>query len=130
MLAGMGGGVISGWVFLSVSVASKGSLRSQAVWSERFVLEDPKGHNRARLTLFRAEWPNLVLYDKEGQYAARLGLSPEGEPFLKLYDRKGQTRAVLGYTRLKNRETGAVETRPTSSLVFFSEDGQVIWKAP
>ncbi len=43
---------------------------------------------------------------------------------------KGTTRATLGHTSLKTVRTGVVQTRPSSSLVLFGEDGKVIWSAP
>lgn len=43
---------------------------------------------------------------------------------------KNLTISCFGSIDLKNAKIGVIEKRPPSSLVFFSEGGRPIWKAP
>lgn len=74
--------------------------------------------------------PTLILMDSAMKNRALLGLRKDGEPYLTLLDKNGQIRATLGSIELKNPLTGSREKRPSSSLVFFDEDGKIIWCAP
>ncbi|MGH8856752.1 MAG: hypothetical protein ACREXG_01785 [Polaromonas sp.] len=75
------------------------------------------------------------LYIKRGRSldsrgAVNLSVTKEGQPALMLQDEDGIMRSTLGETALKRPDSGAIEQRPVSSLVFFNKHGQVIWKAP
>ena len=64
-----------------------------------------------------------------GERLALLAMGTDGSPYLRLKDKNG-FNAVLGSTNLKQAQTGVIEKRPASSLVFFNKDGKVIWEAP
>jgi hypothetical protein len=68
----------------------------------------------------------LNLFSKDGN----LQLSTVGGPALRLNDAEGKLRAVVGASQLETTRTGAVETRPASSLVLFDKNGKVLWSAP
>ena len=57
-------------------------------------------------------------------------LTPENEPVLELTDAGGKLRATLGSSTVKNEKTGAMEKRPTSSLLLYDETGTVVFAAP
>lgn len=73
--------------------------------------------------------PTLGLVDENGKHRAFLALE-DGRPSLKLYDEKGITRTAIGSVDLVTKSTGTETRRPLSSLVFFNDKGEVIWKAP
>ena len=64
-----------------------------------------------------------------GERLALLAMGADGSPYLRLEDKNGFS-AVLGSTNLKQAQTGVIEKRPASSLVFLNKDGEVVWKAP
>ena len=64
-----------------------------------------------------------------GERLALLAMGADGSPYLRLKDKNGFS-AVLGSTNLKQAQTGVIEKRPASSLVFLNKDGEVVWKAP
>lgn len=59
----------------------------------------------------------------------RINLDAENN-HLELLDENQKVRAGLGRESLKYTETGGEEIRPESSLVFFKDDGKVLWEAP
>jgi hypothetical protein len=73
--------------------------------------------------------PGLGLVDKNGKFRTLLTLD-DGKPSIMLRDEKGISRAVLGSVELVNKSTGTETKRSLSSLVFFDDTGDVIWKAP
>jgi hypothetical protein len=58
-----------------------------------------------------------------------IGFDDINTPSVKLYDKKQNLRAILGSADLV-KATGTQIKTPLSSLVFFNEKGNVIWKAP
>ncbi len=82
----------------------------------------------------------LSLSGLEGKIRAEIGVDATGTCFL-LKDLKGKTRVELGNTQIAFGKEGVfkkqtasddftIEQRPISSLVFYSEMGNVLWSAP
>lgn len=89
-------------------------------------------NDQAAKILISSHSPGVVL---EGPY--NLPASPgmalninSGGANLSLYDAEGKRRMVLGSALLENPKTGVETSYPLSSLVFFKEDGEVLWNAP
>jgi hypothetical protein len=74
--------------------------------------------------------PSLRLLDQHWRVRASLAAWPDGSPYLELIDKDGQARAILGYTELMVMPAGTIERRPASSLVFLSDQGEVLWRMP
>lgn len=58
-----------------------------------------------------------------------IGFDDSDTPIIKLFDEKQQLRATIGSADLV-KKTGTKIKTPLSSMVFFNEKGNVIWKAP
>lgn len=67
---------------------------------------------------------------KSGNYAVALDADPDGDGPALILQVEGKDRAVLGGTRLSTPSTGITEIRPAGSLVFFDDEGNVLWSAP
>lgn len=67
---------------------------------------------------------------KSGDYAATLNADPDGDGPSLVLQVERKNRAVLGATRLSRASTGTTEIRPAGSLVFFNDEGTVLWRAP
>ena len=74
--------------------------------------------------------PSLRLLDQHWRVRASLAAWPDGSPYLELIDKDGQARAILGYTELMVMPAGTIERRPASSLVFLSNQGEVLLRMP
>jgi len=72
----------------------------------------------------------LRLVDTHWKTRATLATWPDGSPFLQLMDREGKDRALLRYTEVTARGTGELIKRPGSSLLFFDQEENVVWRAP
>jgi hypothetical protein len=71
--------------------------------------------------------PALLFANKAGKARASITLLREGDPVIALSDQDGKTlRAVWGPISAEASPTDETDT----SLVFFGQDGQVVWKAP
>jgi len=128
---------------LASSLLLVGALSSppRIVGAEHFVLRDPGGKVRARLStvgdstvlsfqdhngLIRSSltvgddgFPGLVFHDRHGEVRVFLGVV-DGEPLLMLRDRQGKQRAMV---KLR-KEDGA-------PLLFVTDaDGKTLWHAP
>jgi hypothetical protein len=85
---------------------------------------------RAGLGVLPNGSPGLALLDRAGRTRATLNLASEGRPNLILSDGAGKTRATLGTASLEGVKTGEEKSLPESSLIFFDNDGKLIWQAP
>jgi hypothetical protein len=74
--------------------------------------------------------PSLRLLDQNWRVRASLAAWPDGSPYLELVDKDGQARTILGYTELMVMPAGTIERRPASSLVFLSDQGDVLLRLP
>lgn len=93
-------------------------------------LYDRSGKPSVWVTTLLPGFPMLALFDKTGAMRAALKVELNGSPTLRLLDKDAKPRAALGAIELKTIKTGAVEKRPTSSLVLFGDEGKAIWSAP
>ncbi len=73
---------------------------------------------------------SLRLVDTHWKTRAALATWPDGSPFLQLTDRDGKDRALLRYTEVTARATGELIKQPGPSLLFFDQEGTVVWQAP
>ena len=90
------------------------------------------GNNNATISLSLNEGqPSLLLTSKDGTPRASLTLITNDEPVVAFYDRDGKAfRALLGTLTTEALSPGKTGPRTHSSLVFFDEQGNVLWKAP
>jgi len=90
------------------------------------------GNNNATISLSLNEGqPSLLLTSKDGTPRASLTLITNDEPVIALYNQDGKAfRALLGTLTTEVLSSHKTETRTHSSLVFFDEQGNVLWKAP
>jgi len=98
--------------------------------SPEVLLIDKSNKVRVKLEIEGDGEPRLALYDGARQPRVAVGTQSDGGPGVVLLDENGRLRAALGSSWLEQRNTGAVEERPDSSLVLFDKDGKVIWQAP
>ena len=94
------------------------------------LLIDKSNKVRVKLEIEGDGEPRLALYDGARQPRVAVGTQSDGGPGVVLLDENGRPRAALGSRWLEQRNTGAVEERPDSSLVLFDKDGKIIWRAP
>lgn len=137
---------------LVVMIGATWSKVPDEVKARKFVLIGEKGKRRgvwwgfddvSTLDLLNKDGTEVVLrlsvnplYGAEvslgrgvGERLVLLAMGTDGSPYLRLEDKNGFS-AVLGSTNLEQAQTGVIEKRPASSLVFFNKDGKVIWEAP
>jgi hypothetical protein len=104
------------------------------VWeggAPNLIFFDKEGNVRSAPGLSESGLSKLILYTEGRKQAGiRLLVARDGTPSLKLFDEQGKARAVLCSTELKTVRTGVVEKRAPSSLLFFGEDGKVLFDAP
>jgi len=100
--------------------------------AEKFVLHGPDGQIRAELGVETNGESALRLYPekKGGKAELMLAVTADGQARLQLADDAGLPRAVMGHVAIVTTATGAVEERPSSSLVLSDKEGKVVWKAP
>ncbi len=96
------------------------------------------------LSIFEGNYPLLTMEkntglveDKKAEGGSKLinegklliGFDDGNTPIIKLFDEKQHLRATIGSADLESK-TGTKIKTPLSSMVFFNEKGNVIWKAP
>lgn len=100
---------------------------------------DTKIFRGIRLCLKEKDEASLSLSGIEGHHRAELRVDSNNTR-LSIKDNNGEPRAELGNTELAFGKDGSlrkhlpgellVERRPTSSLVFYSANGKVLWSVP
>lgn len=102
------------------------------VRSNRFVLVDSRGKDRASLVADNAGSVFLIMFDAQGRTRANLSVGNEG-PILVFYDNAGKPRTIIGSTTLVGshvNENGIAELSPPSSIVLFDKAGKLLWREP
>jgi hypothetical protein len=78
----------------------------------------------------RGEYPGIRFFDRKKDERMLIHLLDSGAPYIALRDSVYKPRAVIGVTTLENSVSGALETRPASSIVLYDEKAFVTWKVP
>jgi hypothetical protein len=85
---------------------------------------DQRDHAEAEMTEIT---PGALRVGAVGRHYVAIQTRP-GDPYIKVVGERSQ--AVLGRAELTAVRTGATETRPAASLMFFDKDGKITWSAP
>lgn len=141
LAGGLIGGVISNQFLPELPVFATESPPGQleTIGAEKFVVTDTEGNVRAVLGLIDDKptlmmfgrtnsLPRILIFDSE-YCRAEIALDPTGEASFNLFSDKGELRTAIGAVRIKASKTGEIR-KLAPSLIFFDEQGQVVWSAP
>jgi hypothetical protein len=132
IIAGLFGGLISGYVFSEkTAIAQETPQAGIMLQAEQFRLVGKDGKVLAALAVSQDTGePFFAIYSKkDDKYRAMLDIF-DGGPRLVLRDVTGQTRATFGATEVVDKHKGILEKRGVASLVFFNNNGELVWSAP
>jgi len=143
MLAGLAGGFLSSYMFVSDRVIAQEPLQpARIIEAEEFRLVTKDGQPRATLLLWNGELPALTLADETCHSRVFLGVFNESQPALLLNDKGCKQRAALdlqpdGLPSLTLRDKQDVPRARvrllvdgTPVLTLYDKNGQVVWSPP
>jgi len=99
-----------------------GALEIRTMYAQTLIYLGEKWSNKKPV-------PALRMFSEDGKSTAFLTMGGDGDSSLR-FRINGKERVILGKTELIDNKSGSEISRPPTSLVFFDENGKVVWSAP
>jgi hypothetical protein len=127
------------WAAVAILVASyavipsQGNVNSEVLKARHFLVTDEYGNVRASLGV-KTGVVGLALYDRKERLRLEVNVqrsTEEEQARILLYDPDINVRTILGsYEATPTNDSDVVVERPEASIVFFSKERRVVWRAP